>query len=117
MPRAFTSACRRLQGHSLFDPQHPKRVYFFLWCADEILVGVREGDWKYYCNSFTGFEELYKLKSDPGEMSNVAADNEKICHDLALQLGPGSRISTGMEPKLTVIRRRRRERHGKKQLE
>src|SRR5665213_3365914 len=74
------------QGHSLFDPEHPQRVYFY-GALDEILVGVREGNWKYVCNSFSGFQELYNLKSDPAEQQNIAAGNEKICHDLALRAG------------------------------
>jgi arylsulfatase A-like enzyme len=74
------------QGHSLFDPQHPRRAYFY-GALDEILIGLREGNWKYVCNSYTGFQELYNLQNDPAEQFNVASQNASICHDLGMRAG------------------------------
>jgi phosphoglycerol transferase MdoB-like AlkP superfamily enzyme len=58
-------------GHSLLSPDHPNRAYFF-GSADEYLLGVREGNFKYILNTTRDSDELYDLYSDPTELNNIA---------------------------------------------
>jgi arylsulfatase A-like enzyme len=59
------------QGHSVMSPNHPKRAYFF-GSADQYLLGVREGNFKYILNTTCDRDELYDLASDPTEQNNIA---------------------------------------------
>jgi len=59
------------QGHSLMSPTHPHRAYFF-GSADEYLLGVREGSFKYILNTNRDSDELYDLAKDPTEENNIA---------------------------------------------
>jgi arylsulfatase A-like enzyme len=73
------------QGRSLFDPQRPPRAYFF--AADhDYLLGVREDDWKYVYNATTGFEELYDLREDRNEQTNLAPKNSERSRRLRQRL-------------------------------
>jgi lipoteichoic acid synthase len=68
------------QGRSLFSPDRNGRVYFFQNKA-YLLFGLRSGDWKYIYNSVTGKEQLFDLKSDPGEAKNLASSSADLCRE------------------------------------
>jgi lipoteichoic acid synthase len=59
------------QGHSLMSPNHSQRAYFF-GSADEYLLGVRDGNFKYILNTTRDRDELYDLSKDPTEQNNIA---------------------------------------------
>jgi len=59
------------QGRSLFDPNRSDRVYYFATHAN-LVLGVREGSWKYILNLSTGNDQLFDLASDPHEQVNLA---------------------------------------------
>ena len=59
------------QGHSLFSPTRPGRVYFY-GAMDNYYFGVREGKYKYIYNATLGRDELYDLDGDPWEQKNLA---------------------------------------------
>lgn len=61
------------QGRSVFDPQRFDRAYYFASHGD-LILGVREGPWKYILNLTTGREELYDLDADPHEQKNLVAE-------------------------------------------
>jgi lipoteichoic acid synthase len=69
-----------VQGRSLFDPSRPPRVYFFQ-NKSYLLFGLRSGNWKYIYNSVTGKEQLFDLKGDPQEQTNVAGENPSLTHE------------------------------------
>ena len=69
------------QGYSLFDPARPGRAYFSGELND-YLFGVREGDWKYIYNASTGFDELYNLRRDPDELSEIGDKNPLLRQSL-----------------------------------
>ena len=60
------------QGRSLFDPDRPPRAYFYA-ARDGYLFGVRDGDWKYTCDTTRGRQELYDLARDPAEQNDLSA--------------------------------------------
>lgn len=47
----------------------------------ELSIGVRDGDWKYITTE-SGDEELYDLRSDPGEDTDVSDANPDVCREL-----------------------------------
>jgi arylsulfatase A-like enzyme len=57
----------------------PKREYFY-WELHErqSLQAVRFGDWKAVRDEPSSLIELYDLKTDPGEMKNMAAENPDL---------------------------------------
>jgi arylsulfatase A len=70
----------------------PKREYFY-WELHESgpsLQAIRFGDWKAVKNAPTGVVELYDLKTDPGEKSNLAAKNPDVVAK-ALKILAGAR--------------------------
>jgi arylsulfatase A-like enzyme len=60
-------------GRSLFDPLRAPRAFLFAAAWGQYLLGVRDRDNKYSYDARTGREELYNLKSDPDEQSNLAS--------------------------------------------
>ena len=66
------------QGHSLFDPVHPPRAYFY-GAMDSYLLGVRENNFKYIYNATRGREELYNLATDHDEQTNLASKQKDDC--------------------------------------
>ena len=74
------------QGHSLLDPGRPPRTYFYGANAD-FLLGVREGDWKYIYNASTGYDELYDLKTDPHEHSDLAKSEPARVKEMKWRVG------------------------------
>lgn len=59
------------QGHSLFSPDRPGRLYF---CApwSDFLVGYRDRDEKVIYNADANRYELFDIRSDPLESRNLA---------------------------------------------
>ena len=53
------------------SPAHSRRAYFF-GSADEYLLGVRDGNFKYILNTTRDSDELYDISSDPTEQNNIA---------------------------------------------
>jgi arylsulfatase A-like enzyme len=70
------------QGHSLFDPARPSRVFFMANITSEYLFGVREDQWKFSLNATTGQETLYDLTTDPTEQQSLAAKYPDRCRTL-----------------------------------
>lgn len=70
------------QGKDLFTATKNDRVYFFTPWAD-YLFGYREGDYKYIFNATKNISEMYDLKNDPQETTNIASqfpDKTDISH-------------------------------------
>ena len=61
------------QGASLLRPGSPERVYF-LSVGNEVVLGLRDGDYKYHYYVDTARQELFHLADDPGELRNLADD-------------------------------------------
>ncbi|MDA7979182.1 MAG: sulfatase [Pirellulales bacterium] len=59
------------QGQSLFADRARQRNYFFC-TGNEIILGLREGAFKYHYYVDSGYEELFDLSQDPGETANLA---------------------------------------------
>jgi arylsulfatase A-like enzyme len=70
------------QGHSLLQPERPRRAFFMANISSDFLFGVREGGWKYSYNATTGAEALFELGPDAGEHVNRAADEAARCKAL-----------------------------------
>lgn len=61
---------RAWQGRdALTDP--PRRAYFYS-TGNEVLLGLRDGRWKYHYAVDDGREELFDLQTDPDETRNLA---------------------------------------------
>ena len=60
------------QGYSLFRNDRMARTYFFTPWSD-FLFGYREGDLKFIYNATIGTTEIYDLRQDPLETTNLAA--------------------------------------------
>jgi arylsulfatase A-like enzyme len=73
------------QGRSLFDPLRRPRAYFFV-ANDGYQMGIREDGWKYILDVTNGHEELYDLRVDREERSNVAATHADMCKRLRQRL-------------------------------
>jgi arylsulfatase A-like enzyme len=69
------------QGHDLFDPARPSRAYFY-GAHNDLLLGVREQNWKYIYNATTGYDELYDLGTDPTEHCDVSSTQPEVCQAL-----------------------------------
>ncbi len=65
----------------LLKGQSPPRIPFFYWELHEngpSLQAVRFGDWKAVKNGLSAEVELYDLKTDPGEKSNLALKHPDV---------------------------------------
>lgn len=60
------------QGRSLFSPAARGRAYFF-GMLDGVLLGVREGNYKYIYDVSHGGEQLFDVMDDPEEQVNIAS--------------------------------------------
>ncbi|HEY1921457.1 MAG TPA: sulfatase-like hydrolase/transferase, partial [Tepidisphaeraceae bacterium] len=69
-----------IQGRSLFDSSRVPRVYFFQ-NKGFLMFGLRSENWKFIYNSVTGKEQLFDLKNDPHEQTNVAQTNPTTAHE------------------------------------
>lgn len=64
-------------GHSALSPEHPGRTYFF-GSKDAYLLGLRDGPFKFICNTTTGVDELYDLSADPLEQKNLSSERPNL---------------------------------------
>ena len=64
------------QGYSLFRSDRMARTYFFTPWSD-FLFGYREGDLKFIYNATIGTTEIYDLRQDPLETTNLAAQTSE----------------------------------------
>jgi arylsulfatase A-like enzyme len=87
------------QGRSLFDRDRPPRAYFFV-ARDDFLIGVREGPWKYVLDVTNGRDELYDLRKDPNERTNLAAVEPDRAKRLRQRLA--ARVEAGQTPSRPV---------------
>jgi len=60
------------QGRSLFDDNRSPRTYFFAPYS-RFLFGLREGSLKLIVDAAANKSEIYDLKADPAERTNLAA--------------------------------------------
>jgi arylsulfatase A-like enzyme len=58
------------QGKSLLDNNTSFSRAFFISPYTDLIMGTRNGKWKYIYNVDTEEEELYDLSTDPGELKN-----------------------------------------------
>jgi arylsulfatase A-like enzyme len=65
------------QGRSLLGGGPGRRVYFFSSLPD-FRFGYREGDLKFLFNASSGEHEIYDVKKDPYETSNLAAQRPAL---------------------------------------
>lgn len=66
------------QGRSLLRGAGDARAYFFS-VANEVVLGLRDGDFKYHYYVDGGQEELFDLAHDPAELVNLAAQERDRC--------------------------------------
>jgi phosphoglycerol transferase MdoB-like AlkP superfamily enzyme len=52
---------------------------YFSCSGHQLVLGLRDGDFKYHYYLDTAFEELFNLADDPGEQNNLAAVNAEKC--------------------------------------
>ncbi len=73
---------KQWQGESFFNDKRRERVYFFCPWSD-YLFGYREGNRKYIFNANKNITEIYDLKIDPFETTNLVPgflNEQVICH-------------------------------------
>lgn len=74
------------------EPQQPEREAYFVrregWDAygGKTIEALRRGDWKLIQDSPFAPQELYNLKSDPGETTDLAKKEKKVLRELAAAL-------------------------------
>ncbi len=68
------------------SPCRDRRAYFFA-TGNQVVLGLRDGPYKYHYHLSTGHEELFDLTADPGENDNLAADQKGRCAAYKRKLG------------------------------
>jgi phosphoglycerol transferase MdoB-like AlkP superfamily enzyme len=66
------------QGESLLDRTRPQRCYFSCNTGN-LLLGLRDGPEKYIFNATLARQELYDLRTDPTEQTNLASKHLQQC--------------------------------------
>ncbi len=74
------------QGRHLFDAGNDGRAYFFT-TGNEVILGLREGDWKYHYYVESRHEELFNMRQDPTESQNQAEKHRQRCEMYRRRLG------------------------------
>jgi phosphoglycerol transferase MdoB-like AlkP superfamily enzyme len=74
------------QGRDLLSAPERERVYFFS-TGNEVVLGLREGSYKYHYYVDSGRQELFDLASDPGELTNLAPQHPDRCHTYRRRVG------------------------------
>lgn len=69
------------QGRDVLRQGAAPRAYFFS-VGNEVLLGVREGQYKYHFHVQSGAEELFDLVHDPDELQNLAGAQPNRCVSL-----------------------------------
>lgn len=72
---------REWQGHSMFDPARPARVFLMAVAGGDVF-GVRDEKWKYFYDVTSARESLFDLSADPQEQTDVAAREPAVCLQL-----------------------------------
>ncbi len=72
------------QGTGLFRPGEP-RVYFFC-VGSTVVLGLRDGRYKYHYHVERGYEELFDLEQDPTEAHNLASQMADRCKAYRLRV-------------------------------
>ncbi len=68
------------QGRSLFRQDDDRPAYFFC-VGNNVVLGLRDGDYKYLFYVDSGEEELFQVAADPAEEHSLAADMPDRCQD------------------------------------
>jgi arylsulfatase A-like enzyme len=74
------------QGRNLFRPDDGRPTYFFC-IGNFVVLGLRDGAYKYHFYVDSGLEELFDIEVDPGEENNLAADHPQRCRDYRKRVG------------------------------
>jgi arylsulfatase len=96
------------EGHSLAPLLQGKvqSADQYVFSEEDIQIperSVRTDSYKLIRNLWTGGEQLFDLRSDPGELHDVAQENPSVVRDLDAQLDQWMRVN---EPSTEVQRRR-----------
>jgi arylsulfatase A-like enzyme len=96
------------EGHSLAPliEGKVKSVNDYLFAEEDIEIperAVRSESYKLIRNLWTGEEQLFDLRSDPGELHNVAKDNPTVVEQLDVQLNKWTSVN---EPSPEIQERR-----------
>jgi arylsulfatase A-like enzyme len=74
------------QGRNLFRPDDGRPAYFY--CVGNcVVLGLRDGAYKYHFYVDSGEEELFDMKADPRETKNIAAKHPDRCRDYQRRVG------------------------------
>jgi phosphoglycerol transferase MdoB-like AlkP superfamily enzyme len=83
------------EGRSVFEPTPAAPVFFFTDWGD-LLLGLRDGPWKYVLDVTTSGEQLFHLDTDAAEHTDLAArEPERCARYRARVLAWGSRPRSG----------------------
>jgi arylsulfatase A-like enzyme len=74
------------QGRSLLDESRSPRVYF-LSVGNEVVLGLRDGRFKYHYYVDTTREELFDLDADPAELKDLAQIEPERCAGYRARVG------------------------------
>jgi arylsulfatase A-like enzyme len=75
------------QGRSLLRRTGEDRRAYFVATGNQVVLGLRDGGYKYHYYLADGREELFNLAADPGEMHNLAGKEGDRCSVYKRKLG------------------------------
>jgi arylsulfatase A-like enzyme len=67
-------------------PSYDRRIYFFA-TGNQVVLGLRDGPYKYHYHLATAHEELFDLSADRAELHNLASDDPARCVGYKRKLG------------------------------
>ena len=74
------------QGKNLFRQEDDERAYFFS-LGGRSVVGLRDEKYKYLYYVNTGYQQLFDLELDPGELENLADKHPEQCLEYKRRVG------------------------------
>jgi arylsulfatase A-like enzyme len=74
------------QGRNLFRPDDGRPAYFYC-VGNSVVLGLRDGPYKYHFYVDSGQEELFDMRRDPHEERNIAAEHPDRCNDYQRRVG------------------------------